>query len=217
MKKKIALICTAVVLVAAIAVGGTLALLTDSTDKVQNTFTVGKGISIDLKEPDWDGVDFDGNTSTASEDLGENLAQNFVPSRVIPKDPTVKNISETDEVWIAVKLDVGYQLNEDGTTYKVTGKDALDKIQDFAQIDWNAGWEAKDADANSLVYYYKTKVAAGAETANLFSEVAINNDANEQGMDNFKIDVTAYAVQAENVEYEAAKTALDNLMTQVGA
>lgn len=216
MKKKIALICTAVVLVAAIAVGGTLALLTDQTDPVQNTFTVGKGISIDLKEPAWDGEDFDGNTSTASEDLGENLAQNFVPSRVIPKDPTVKNTSDMDAVWIAVKLDVGYNLNEDGTTYQVTGKDALDKIQDFAKIDWNNGWEEKDTD-NSLVYYYKTTVAAGAETANLFSEVAINNDANEQGMDNFKIDVTAYAVQAENVEYEAAKTALDDLMAQVGA
>lgn len=206
MKKKIALICTAVVLVAAIAVGGTLALLTDSTDKVQNTFTVGKGISIDLKEPDWDGVDFDGNTSTASEDLGENLAQNFVPSRVIPKDPTVKNTSAADSVWIAVKVNATCGAAEGDAA-------ALAAIQNFADINWNVGnadgnganWVQKDGD--TTIYYYNAIVASQAETEELFTTVTIKDTAAQEDLSNFEIDVTAYAIQAEGVKDLAAAQA----------
>ena len=53
MKKKIALMVTSLVLVVAMAVGGTLAYLTSETQEVKNTFTIGE-IEITLDETDVD-------------------------------------------------------------------------------------------------------------------------------------------------------------------
>ena len=76
MKKRTLLFTSlALILVAAISIGGTMAYFT-ANKTVTNTFTVG-GINIDLLEPSW---------STS-----EPEALNMVPGDSVDKDPQVKN------------------------------------------------------------------------------------------------------------------------------
>ena len=56
MKKKLTAICLCVALVAIAVVGASLAYFTDTTEDVQNTFTMG-GVKIDLTEPEWNPQD----------------------------------------------------------------------------------------------------------------------------------------------------------------
>lgn len=83
MKKKV-LSIVAVVLVLCCAIGGTLAWLTDKTDPVVNTFTVGD-INIELKE-----------TTTNYK---------MVPGNTISKDPKVTVQANSEACWLFVKVE----------------------------------------------------------------------------------------------------------------
>ena len=107
MKKKFALMATSLVLVAALAVGGTLAWLTDQTDPITNTFTVGK-VEIDLTETM---TDF-----------------KMVPGNPIDKDPKVTVKAGSENSWVFVKVEESDNLN-DFIEYSVdTGWTALDGV-----------------------------------------------------------------------------------------
>lgn len=84
MKKKV-LSIVAVVLVLCCAIGGTLAWLTDKTDPVVNTFTVGD-INIELTE-------------------SENLNLKMVPGNTITKDPKVTVKANSEACWLFVKVE----------------------------------------------------------------------------------------------------------------
>lgn len=71
-----------VVMVGSIA--GTVAWLTDKTDEVKNTFTVGD-VNITLKESD-------------------NLDLKMIPGKTITKDPKVTVSADSEDVWLFVKL-----------------------------------------------------------------------------------------------------------------
>ena len=83
MKKKIAISIVAVALVLCCAIGGTLAWLTDKTDPVTNTFTVGD-INIELKE-------------TTSD-------YKMVPGNTIAKDPKVTVKANSEDCYLFVKV-----------------------------------------------------------------------------------------------------------------
>lgn len=83
MKKKV-LSIVAVVLVLCCAIGGTLAWLTDKTDPVVNTFTVGD-INIELAETTTD--------------------YKMVPGNTIAKDPKVTVKDGSEACWLFVKVE----------------------------------------------------------------------------------------------------------------
>lgn len=162
-KKKVATVLGSVGLIAAIGIGGTFAYLTDTTDTVSNTFTVGD-VGIDLKESTvstsgTDGevvqvqgldtplgkyqYDTDGENSwTATENLYEGLCE----SEWVYKDPTVKVDAGSQDAYIYAKID-----NFDG----------------FSAINMKADWEevgvVKDdkGKVTSRVFAYKNKVSSG--------------------------------------------------------
>ena len=70
-------------LLGAMALGGTMAYLTDQ-GSVTNTFTVGQ-VQIDLTEPDYPG----NNTPDV---------ENLVPNEEVPKNPLVTNTGTTDAI-----------------------------------------------------------------------------------------------------------------------
>ena len=204
MKRRTLLTVTSIALCAVLLVGATYAYFTAKSDTKTNTFTVGDGIAIQLAEPKWDNLDYggrEGNIPVA--DLGITKAQNIVPSRVIPKNPSVKNASDLESVWIAIKLD-----------YTIDGETAdYSQLDDFATIDFvGTGWEEK-VDSNKRVFYYNAKVEPQKNTSELFSKVEISSNINANILKPFTINITAYAVQGENVDYGQAKTELDALMT----
>ena len=84
--KKTLTIALSMVLVAAIAVTGTLAFLTDESDVLVNKFTFGN-TEVTIAEPDW----------TAA--LGGEEAMKVVPGQTVAKDPTV-TVKGSEEVYV---------------------------------------------------------------------------------------------------------------------
>lgn len=125
MKKKV-LSIVAVVLVLCCAIGGTLAWLTDKTDPVVNTFTVGD-INIELTE-------------------SENLDLKMVPGNTITKDPKVTVKANSEACWLFVKVEKstnfdqylsyemadGWTKLEDGVYYREVSATTADT--DFAVL-----------------------------------------------------------------------------------
>ena len=189
-KKSVLAVVLSLCLVAVVAIGATLALLSDKTNTVTNRFTVSqKGIDIDLKEPAWDGIDFGAAEAENPDDpaLGINLAADIVPGREIPKDPTVKNTGNHD-AWVAIELE-----------YLKEGAAAA-----FADI-------AAQADINFDATNWTEKAGSNKTQTALFDTVTINEELEEVFA--FDIKITAYAVQAEGVaDLAAAQTELDALI-----
>lgn len=116
MKKKLTLIVVAVVLVAAIAIGGTLAYFTD-TDDATNVFTTGN-VSIDLLEKQRDGEggfeDFEqgkklvpivGSAQGEKDEHGMPIAANYVDKIV-----SVGNTG-TNDAWVRIILAIPVDLS----------------------------------------------------------------------------------------------------------
>ena len=80
MKKRTLALILALVLVFGAAVGGTIAYLTDTTDPVTNTFTVGK-VDITLTETF--------NTDTDNDGTNDAWKAQLIPGTTYAKDPVV--------------------------------------------------------------------------------------------------------------------------------
>ena len=89
MKKKTFVIALCLALVVAFAAGGAIAWLTDTTDSVTNTFTVGN-IDISLAETT---TDF-----------------KMIPGNTIAKDPKVTVEAGSEACWLFVKIDESANL-----------------------------------------------------------------------------------------------------------
>ena len=189
MKKKtkaLMLVLCAVLLVTA-SVLGTMAYLT-STDKVVNTFTVGK-VAITLDEAK---VKEDGTPVAGAARVKEN-AYHLLPGHTYTKDPTVHVQANSEDSFIFVKVENGIANYEAGTTIA-------------AQIAAN-GWTALDGVEN---VYYKTYTKS-AESTNLpvFGSFTIADHADAaDGWNNFSaetnVTVPAYAVQQDGFAFAAA-------------
>ncbi len=160
MKKKV-LSIVAVVLVLCCAIGGTLAWLTDKTDPVVNTFTVGD-INIELTE-----------TTTNYK---------MVPGNTISKDPKVTVKANSEACWLFVKVEKstnfdqylsyemadGWTKLEDGVYYREVS--AITANADFAVL--------KDNQVKVLDTVTKTMLeAAKTDTPTLtFTAYAVQKD-----------------------------------------
>lgn len=184
MKKSIALVMMAVLLVAA-SVMGTLAFLT-STDAVENTFTVGK-VAITLDEAD---VDVYGAPIENAARVRANEYK-LIPGHAYTKDPTVHFAAGSEASWLFVKVENGIAAIEADTTIA-------------SQIIANK-WTALDGETG--VYYMK--VAANATAAaidyKVFETFKLKGNADVSKYANAAVKVTAYAIQADG--FTAAEAA----------
>ena len=104
MKKKTILVAAiAVMLVAALVVGGTLAYFTDKTEAKKNTFTVGN-VGIGLTETEWH-ADAD---------------HTLVPGKFYDKNPTITVKDNSQDAYVFLKLD----LNKYVSLINLMGVDA---------------------------------------------------------------------------------------------
>lgn len=189
MKKKtkaLMLVLCAVLLVTA-SVLGTMAYLT-STDKVVNTFTVGK-VAITLDEAK---VKEDGTAVTPAERVKEN-AYHLLPGHTYTKDPMVHVQANSEDSFIFVKVENGIANYEDRPT--------------IAEQIAARGWTPLTGVAN--VYYKAYTKSAEITDLPVFGNFTIANHANAaDGWNNFsaetKVTVTAYAVQQDGFASAAA-------------
>ncbi len=183
MKKKTFIIALCLALVVAFAAGGAIAWLTDTTETVENTFTVGN-VKLDLYEHD------------AADNNKEVKALSFkmIPGTTAAKDPTVEVQKGSEECYVFVKI-----TEENNTLSNSRGK--------FVDYTVANTWTALDGVPG--VYYYNTTVTATDADVKLQvlvkNEVSFNENIEQSDMDAITADTTkapklnfvAYAVQAE--------------------
>lgn len=108
MKKKTILVAAiAVMLVAALVVGGTLAYFTDKSDAKVNTFTMGN-VGIDLTETAWD----------------PDANHTLVPGKFYGKNPTITVDANSQDAYVFLKLD----LNKYVSLINLMGVDAYKNV-----------------------------------------------------------------------------------------
>ena len=194
MKRRVLGISLVVALVAIVAVGATLAYFTDSTNVVQNTFTMG---NVEIKLDEIDNTKTDGSRTETG-----NAYTGVTPGVALDKDPTVWNTGAND-AWVRVNV----------TVSKASAwKTALTKhgITDLATIfgghdatKWTRAGIAEDTSNDTITYsyYYNTVVpATDGSTGALFTTVTIpavfdNDDV--ESIKGFEITITADAIQTD--------------------
>lgn len=206
MKKKTILVAAiAVMLVAALVVGGTLAYFTD-TKTADNTFTMGNvAITLDEKNANPD-------APTGSGRVTENT-YNVYPGKIVDKDPTVTNVGSND-AWIRAKIVVKAnmeQLNQLGlidAANDATGE----KLAKVFKL--GAGWSYTgnvimgEDGTFTFVMKYADKLAPNAATP-VFTQVTIPGETVVDSF-NFNINVVAEAIQADGFNtWDAAFAAFD--------
>ena len=184
MKKKFALMATSLVLVAALAVGGTLAYLT-SQDTVTNTFTVGN-VTITLDEAD---VNPDGSPIQNATRVDANEYK-LIPGHQYTKDPTIHVSQGSEPCYLFVKVENGISDIE------------ASESTIASQMSTN-GWVALSDESN--IYYYSGTVDASATAVDtpVFGEFTIKGDANVANYNTATVEITAYAVQADGFDTAA--------------
>lgn len=192
--KKVLLGGVAALALVGTSVFGTYMYLT-STDRVTNTFTVGKvAITLDEAATDEYGkmlyVEDNGDLGTdKTETVAERVKGNkykLIPGHNYLKDPTVHVSSDSEDSWLFVKVENGIFDIEADTT-----------IAD--QMDGN--WSPVENAPN--VYAYK-KIVSKNQDIKVFDSFTLTETASVENYATKSITITAYAVQADGFDTAAA-------------
>lgn len=188
----------------------TYALLKTVTPTATNVFQSDKNIRITLDEPEW-------------EDHGKSEAKAYVPGQKIDKDPTVTLEAGSVASYAALKVQY-FDSSNNAVTREEFGNKYLNKdtsaTQEDAGIDYSDKWEyiGTLSEEKADVYIYrdilKQDIKETAETENvtapLFTRVyldkGIEQDKETKRLPKFNIKITAYAIQADVITYDDAKT-----------
>lgn len=193
MKKRMTAIALVVCLLAIGIVGATMSYFTDKETST-NTFTMGKGIFIDLSE-----------TSTADEANGvlagvRNNDGGYEYTKVLPglvysKVPTVTVEPGSVDAWVIVTATVPTVYDFDGLLTQTNDGYTLEK---------------KTVGDKTTYYFYYNDAKAAGDTVTPFTQVTINPALTQDiAGEAFDIVVNAYAIQAEGFDsaYAAYNTA----------
>lgn len=205
MKKKITAIALVVCLVAVAIVGGSLAYFTDE-EEATNTFTVGN-VDITLTEPEWD--------AALEEDP---TAATLIPGRVIAKDPTI-TVEETSQrayTFMKVQLsdDFAQLIADYATAQKISPND---ETQMKALI---AAWFSSTVQPKIMKYdLTENYVILGVlspkdpgQSVTYFDAITVPAEVEGDMIKadgEYKIYITAYAIQAEGFEGQNANKDAD--------
>lgn len=195
MKNRKVMTVMVLALVAIFASGVTLAYFTDTSDTVENTFTMGN-VEIELDEAKLNEVIApSGTTWTAlTERVNTNVYTNLYPGAVLPKDPTVYNVG-TNPAYIRVLV-----------TLAAPNADFEELLEDSATL-WNetlgAGWVLASAVNGVYTYNYTDVVLKGDIVPPVFTSVTIPAEFDNAAMtsiNGFTINVVAEAIQAQGFD-----------------
>ena len=183
MKKKTLALLLALVLVFGAAVGGTIAYLTDTTDPVTNTFTVGK-VDITLTETF--------NTDTNKDGKIDAWQAQLIPGTTYAKDPVVTVIADSEDCWLFVK----FEEKNDAATY----------LNYTSNLTAANGWTQGDGtNIPSNVWYRAVNKADTTKSFHLLlndtvtiDSTAVTNE-NMTAASNAQLVYTAYACQKANM------------------
>lgn len=213
MKKKLTLVVTCIVLVAAMVIGGTLAYFTDSKTAT-NTFTMGNvNIKLDetnIKNPEGDRV-------TSNE-------YDVYPGQTVTKDPIVHNTGKNG-AYIRATVNVYNWMNLVAAYYpdfkETFPNDGYKAALNLLVGELGEGWSVVDVVAGDtftigqfdakFVLKYDGVLAANADTTAMFQTVTIPTGIDNANASSFQsVKVVAQAIQADGFDtWEAAFAAYD--------
>lgn len=185
--KKVLLGGVAALALVGTSVFGTYMYLTSKTDKVTNTFTVGK-VAITLDEQDVD-------NSTADKDRDtKNTYADILPGHTYVKDPIVHVIKNSEDCYLFVEVNNQFGI-ESGHVAADTDKGIKEYKTIAEQMSAN-GWTAVN---NGNVYYYESIVTKNTQKdfdVPVFEEFRVADTVSNSAKAG-DITVKAYAVQAD--------------------
>ena len=189
LKKQLLRTMIACGLVISVAVGSTVAYLTDA-ETATNTFTVGN-VQIDLEEPGYPGNDSD-------------EVKNIIPNQEIVKDPQIENTGNNDALaFLRVEVPQEMFTDEDDGTGEQKKQDlfrlkGVSSQWELLRTETVTGEDGKVK--TSYVYGYKKTLGKGATTDKLFQKVQMKNAVESDLSGNVEdIVVTACAIQATDI------------------
>ena len=209
--KKTLTIVMAMVLVAAVAVTGTLAYMSTQSGTVTNTFTFGN-MKITLKESPVD----DNGKKVAGGALVDKNDYKVIPGAEVDKEPIVTVNANSESCWVYV----GIQNN-----VLVDGNEVAD-YTNYIGADWEKVENAALAAKHVTVYKHKTVVENSATDTPLsavFTKVKFDGEKitldNIDDLQNSTIVIKAYAHQSESLDstFDVDAAAIAHFTTEFGA
>lgn len=197
MKKTYMKLILAIALVGSMAVGGTLAYLSDTTEAVVNTFTVGDGVAISLLETQF-GKSIDETNGINGGDESKAVTVAMLPGETITKDPTVT--VEGIDCYVFVDVAVANNIGEYSEV----------EILEYTIDD---DWEALDADSINNEEGTTTYVLVDADR----NPVVVSSTSETKSfgiLDGDKVVVNEYATQ-DDLEYIYSSTDIEPTLSFV--
>lgn len=206
---KTALVVVCAILLVAASIMGTLAYLTDTTDAVKNTFSVGKvTITLDEAKINTNGepIKDDGTVVTDTEEAKRVTENTYVmiPGHTYTKDPTIRVASDSENCYLFVTIDNGIASVENTIENQL------------ATVGTGRCWNPVEGYTNLYCYSsiyrenkYPQSVGAGSYPK-VFRTITIDEDATYEELKalqdaSAKIVINAYAVQVDGFEGMSAK------------
>lgn len=178
MKKNILTTLVACILVAALAVGGTLAYMTATDDAVQNTFSFAEDIAVTLTEPKPGKTA--NETITGDAEKGWNYA-NVVPGQTLNKAPAVT---------LAASVDTYFFVKLSGFNATVSLPAGSLNTTDWVLV-------VDDGNGNGTYCYKNAVVAANTNPGStIFTTVKIADNATKADVEDTEILIQVAAIQA---------------------
>ena len=192
----------AVALVAAVGLGSTLAYLSDSTNTVENTFTLGNvsfgedpDLGLALVEHEVTLNDTPYTIGNDAKGTDHNDYKKVTPGEVLPKDPTVFIGETSEDAWLYVRVS---------------------KSADFSSIEWNTDdFEVLDIEDDDYFYLRKTTVAKAGKNYNIFKTVTVDKDMDGMIKDENGNDI-ACVLRLDDIEIQAAMVQAAGLTDENG-
>lgn len=186
----------AICMVATLVAGMSLAYFTDTESKT-NTFTVGN-VDITLTEPNWKG-------DTSEDDV------RLIPSREIPKDPTITVAQTSQKAYTFMKV----ELSADFMTLIKTWAEEQNLTNDpkaviDAWFDSTVGPKIMAMGTNYVILGVLSPKDPG-QSVTYFDAVTVPETVNIVPAGTYTIKITAYAIQAEGFEGQNADAQADRL------
>lgn len=239
-RKNMAAMVTSIALVGVVAVGGTLALLSQGSNTVTNTFAVGEGYN--QKNPDLsldeapvrmittaseaiNGVnlgDYVEKTNATRQDT--NSYNNLIAGAKMAKDPQfhISKDCKVAESWIVAEVN-GFNADSNNTTLKftdVTDETAANEQNKLVDGVWYKvtkkdgvyKYEAvTTTNMGNGVYIYNKSLSAGESTKDLFQQLQV--DTFKEGANPSQIKVSGVAVEGiAGVDFDNMKDTVMKLV-----
>lgn len=226
-KKKMAMSITSLALVGAVAIGGTLAYLSSTTDTVTNTFNVGTGYIDDGEHQGlWlDEQLYENNEAVSGKrtEEGNNYTE-LLPGDIVTKDPTFYLTEGSVESYVFAEVSGLDDLVRNHFVISPTELTATDPEPASAV---NSKWVRVLGVSGTLdgLYMYKASetdetVIGGEEMEPLFYNVKLSSTVTSDQFANIDPDsviIRGVAVQADNMTAETAQAeALKVLYPELG-